>query len=936
MSRPLKLLWQGVRFAGACLLSFAVWTLWLALLLLLAGQLYIASRSELEVPAFLLRAFEERLAVSGVRVAFGRTSFDPTGRVLIEDVRVSLPAFAEPVLRARAIYTQLDPWALAVGRFEPREVDVTGASLAIPAMLSRSGAAEEILRDLDAVFVPGKNELHVPQFSAHIAGVAVSDHGSVYLPSAGAAASAPLPVADFLAHNFTALCRQIDAATAQLAALDQPELLLELAPSEERGAIASVALFARGWRLTLPALSSANGPMPIQISGLRIVTRFPLLGDAPVAAQLEFAARDLTLPFAAQAHGVRALIRGTLRPVQLGFAPRELDLSAEALAAAEFTATALAARLTPGPLPQLDASVTARLMGAPLAVRAKADFKAETATVRFDGAIAPAMLGPLSSRLRVDVRKFFDFTALDCADGEVRLGAGWKFEKVSARVAVRGIDAYHVHMEEGRAAVEFDGRHVHAPEAWARIGENFARGSYDNDLATRDFRFLLVGRLRPLDISGWFREWWPNFFQQLEFSAAPPDASVDVSGRWGESRLSAEFVYATVRAPVIRGAALDAVRTRLFIRPGFFDGLEVFATRGTGSARGTFTYTLDPATQLSRRFEFDLASTMDPAVATQMLGPAGAAALAPFAFAQPPALKLSGWLDGPAAPGGEHHLWNIEARSAGEFRLHDFPLENIALTATVHDDDIAVENLRAGFAGGVASGRVKLAGSGADRRVTFDLTLKDAGLGRAADTLQQFAARAKGLPPTPPGKFVQEKADVRVDLTVSADGRYADPFSYHGEGSATLQGEKLGEVPLLGLLSELLKFTALRFTTADAKFKIDGAKLAFSEFNLRGANSAIDARGDYALDRRELDFKAKIFPFHESGNLLKSALGVVLSPLSSVFEVILNGTLDKPKWSLVLGPTNFLRSLAPGENPAAAQPDEPAAEKPDAPPAPKP
>ena len=115
-------------------------------------------------------------------------------------------------------------------------------------------------------------------------------------------------------------------------------------------------------------------------------------------------------------------------------------------------------------------------------------------------------------------------------------------------------------------------------------------------------------------------------------------------------------------------------------------------------------------------------------------------------------------------------------------------------------------------------------------------------------------------------------------------------------------------MPLLGLLSELLRFTALRFTTASAKFKIDGAKLAFSEFNLRGANSAIEAKGDYALDRRELDFKAKILPFQESGNLIKSALGAVLSPLSTVFEVVLNGSLDKPKWSLALAPANLFRS----------------------------
>jgi hypothetical protein len=104
----------------------------------------------------------------------------------------------------------------------------------------------------------------------------------------------------------------------------------------------------------------------------------------------------------------------------------------------------------------------------------------------------------------------------------VTLGPGWKFEKFSARAHVFGIDAYHVHMEEGRAVVEFDGRHLRSPEAWARIGENFAQGSYEHDLATRQFRFLLEGRLRPLDISGWFTSWWTNFFKDYELPVAPP------------------------------------------------------------------------------------------------------------------------------------------------------------------------------------------------------------------------------------------------------------------------------------------------------------------------------------------------------------------------------------------------------------------------------
>jgi hypothetical protein len=53
----------------------------------------------------------------------------------------------------------------------------------------------------------------------------------------------------------------------------------------------------------------------------------------------------------------------------------------------------------------------------------------------------------------------------------------------------------------------------------------------------------------------------------------------------------------------------------------------------------------------------------------------------------------------------------------------------------------------------------------------------------------------------------------------------------------------------------------------------------------------------------------------------------VLTPFANVLEVKLTGTLDKPSWSFVNGPTNFLRNLArPAATPAgtaAPTPDQP-------------
>ena len=100
----------------------------------------------------------------------------------------------------------------------------------------------------------------------------------------------------------------------------------------------------------------------------------------------------------------------------------------------------------------------------------------------------------------------------------------------------------------------------------------------------------------------------------------------------------------------------------------------------------------------------------------------------------------------------------------------------------------------------------------------------------------------------------------------------------------------------------------------------------------RAAEESAEARRSHAIDSScvlgavsgtvcqigvvLLAFHAKIFPFQESGSLFKSVVGAVLTPLSNAFEVRLSGTMEKPEWAFLNGPTNFLRSLGEGGEPA--------------------
>ena len=895
---------QGASACAAGLLRLLRWTLWLALTLLLGIEVWIATAHELAVPAFLLRAFEERLAASHVQVKFGHARFDPSGRILLEDLRLYLPAFSEPIATDRVAYLELDPWSLAVGQFEPRFLHLSGASLSIPAMLSDTGRSEELVRDLDLTVRLRKNELQIEHLTARVAGIAVSGRGSLSLPARTGTGAAPLPIAELLSEHYAAFCRQVVRDAARLAALDDPRLEFELTPSESRRAFASVTIYARSLHLTTPVALQANG--------LTLTTQFAVGGDAPVIAPLNLVAEEVQLPDGVHLQNVHARLRAAIKP-SASFEPRDVQLSVGDLAVKAFNFPGVIARVKLNALPKLDADVSVVLDGQAFTLRGTADLAAKSARARVDGLVPPGLLKPLGETLHHDIRPFFTFTQPMPLSAEVNFAPGAKFAGLSAHVAVPPADAYHVHIDGAGGQIEFDGHTFLAHHAWAKIGENYARGSFAWDFDRMLHRFLLEGRLRPLAISPWFGQWWPNTFRDYLFPAAPPDASVDVQSHLSESRLNTVFAYVEAPGPVIHGAQFDHGRTLLYVRPNYLEGQEVFATLGSGAARGTFARSVDANYDLiSLDLNFD--TSLPLGIPSKIFGPIVSDVLAPYWFEQPPSVQAVMHFDGVASPDGQHQIAQITAQSVGPFTFHGFPLSNLSFHAKIHDDEVVLDRIEATFAGGLTTGSARVWGTDPKRRLGFDYSVRNASLGQAVSIVDAYTAQRNGLPPPTPGKFVQDRARVKLDLAVSAEGLYDDPYSYQGSGNASLSGDSLGDVRLLGLLSELFSFTSLHFNTARASFKVAGPKLDFSQVSLTGANSAIDARGTYNLEKHELDFTAKVNPFQESSFLPTALLGVVLTPFSSVLEVKLTGQLEKPNWVFVNGPSNFFRNLSkPGK-----------------------
>jgi hypothetical protein len=903
----------GARLLVSLLLTLLLWTAWLALVMVLAFQAYIAAVNVLPVPQFVLQEIESHLAESGVSVSFGQATFDPSGRILLLNAKVKLASFSEPVVTADAIYLRLDPWALLGRHFEAREIRATGANLFVPAMFSASGAPEKLIEDLDGAFsiTARGDEFSVDYLNCRMGGIAVSAHGTINAGTLKRNQEHPgtsLPLAEFLATNFVNLSREFTQVQDQLAGLDHAVINATLVPSDTRGAIVRAEIFADGLKLT--------SPLAVEAGELRATSRFPLLGGAPLMTSVSATSESLRIGDKFAASGVRARIRGRLKIDNLAFDPKQVDVTAGVVSADGEFITAPIARITTDGGGRLNATLTAGVLGRPLSLQGKVDLGAKSAEVGFFGSLSPDLLEPISRRTGFDIRHFADLSAPVDTSGTVRFGPGWKFEDLRARVDTRSFVAYHVPFSEARANVFFDGTHLKVSDAFGASGEDFVYGSYEQDFSTSLFRYLVTGRLRPMHISPWFGgDWWIGIFGNFEFPTQPPDANLEVSGKYSKARRFSVYGYAEVPDPILKGIPFDRLKTVIYVNEFGANGLTVDLTRHGGTAKGSFRLATEPVQGIWSGFDLDADATLDPTPVAKILPDEAAAAIRAFAFDQPPALTVQGHFDGPAAGPVPHKTMHLVVREATPLKIHGVAFDRAAFRLELVDDTIDVADIDAGFAGGNVVGSAHVEGPDDDRRLRFKATLAGASLGLAAQAAEGYVASGPAKRSSSMDTFAKDKSGVRLDLNATAGGTMGELKSFVGEGSLQIQGAQLGELSLFGGLSKVLKFSELRFNQARSTIKIADAALEFPDLSVRGANSQIRAKGSYAIDRHELDFTVNIYPFAESGSLLQ-IFNALSAPISAILRVKLSGSIEDPTWRLAYSPLNLLR-IGESKSPAS-------------------
>ncbi len=899
---------SGLLFCGSCLVTVSCWALWIFLGGLLAMMLYVAIARELPVPGYVLRRIESELAHSGLILHFGKARLDPTGKIQLENVSVRAARFDDPLLTCRLLYVRHDLWAFLSGWNFPKEIQIEGAALLLPAMLSPSGTGEPVVSDLAATLRHQDNLWRVEQFSGRLGRLALSVQGD-FTPVRGRQEP---PDLQQITARFLHFSRQLAALKERIEAFEDPSLNVLLTSAGGDANRATLLLTSSGAR--------QPWGQPLTLGPFAAATSLSLDRRQAQTLQVQLALRRLEGPAGLVAESLRAQLTAEISPVGLNGRFGALQVAAARLSKDDDWLEAPLLRADLGRWPVVQAELATRLEGETLSAEVESSLADKSARIHATGRVNHDLITRVLSRHTPRAEPYFRFGDPVSFDATAGFAAGWRLERLAAWVAAGRLDSRGVPITSARGRINLEGRSFLAHDAHVSLGElNVARGSYWMDFGTTDYRMLLEGRLHPVAIKGWFRsDWWSDFWNRwFAFSpGAPPAGEVDLQGRWKNPALSHNFVRAEVHNATIWGGDFEHVAARVFVRPSFVHGLDLNGVRAEGREQlaGSFKRIGVPGTRDTDRFEFDFRTNATPAVLGRMLEGRADEVLASLRFTASPQIHAWGALDGDGPRLVPEYRFTANADQPLEY--YGFPLENARVQGSVQGDEVRLEQVDYGVAGGTGAGKATLSGAPGQRQLGFDLYLNKARLGDTVHAVQQYDAARRGTPfqPTTDSKFVRTAASSLLDVSLTALGNPADLASFHGSGRASLTGGQLGEVHLFGLLSQVLSgltlsFSSLKLDTAYTTVELDQGELIFPDLKVTGPSAVIDARGRYTFSTSALDFTAKFKPYEQPGSLLAVAVSIVMNPLTSILELKLNGPLSDPKWSFAVSPGS--KSAAP-------------------------
>ena len=876
---------------------------------------YMLLRDDIPVPSFLHGRIERELARIGLQASFDSAQFDPAGRIFVRGLRLHPSRFSDSIFEAERVFIQLDRIKLLAGKPELELLEAEHARVICPPTISPSGISEILLHVTSARLRHSQGLWSLDGLAGKLGSVRLTARGSYFAETLEAGAKPP--DIDSILTAYAKHAPQLVRAHEWLAHLVEPALDLAI---EGRGRTVDAALVASAMQWRNPRFGDATRILAaIDASMEDGKIKLPLRADASVAG--------MSRANTGSAEDLQVSAEWTHLPTAKNPWPHRLELSTGTITHAKLALSGARAVAITGAFPEVNARIWLPFEGETLALDVAGDARERQGTVSIQGRLGRTWLAKASEILGRDVTYYATIDEPPDFSATATIDKALKWSRIDARLLSGPIVARGVALDRARILGAVTPGHVEVHHLEVSRGDEAATGTYEDTLATRDNRFILRGSMRPLSIAPWFSGWWRRFWDDYSFHDAPPQFEVDVQGNWVEGHKTHVSGRMSGEAVTIKDLPFNAINTRFFIRPNFYDLYETSLRREEGTLTGEVQLLFRPNDRNPARQSWRLESTVDIVSLASIFGPGGVKLFEPYRYDLPPSVSGQGTI---TQEGGVYDSdIGLSIRTDNAFRYYDFPLEALQTDVRIHNSHVELPEIRATYAGGTVTGNAVVEGG----QLTVEAALADADYDLAVDTFGAFLERQSPTPPNPqeePSGLGRRKVGGRLDIQVAAKGPLTDYQAYEGTGTTHIREGDLAKINLFGPLGDVLnslgiKLGTLSLNEAVATFDIHHEKLVFPKVRITGRTGALETDGTYLLGEGSLNFKARLFPLRESSGLFTQVFGLMLEPLSNLLEMRLTGTLEQPQWSFTRDPISILRDLVKKKE-AAEQPEAPPSE----------
>ncbi len=388
-----------------------------------------------------------------------------------------------------------------------------------------------------------------------------------------------------------------------------------------------------------------------------------------------------------------------------------------------------------------------------------------------------------------------------------------------------------------------------------------------------DFRLRFQDTIRPTALAPLLGEKERAFLGLMEFKD-PPFISMNVAGTGADLGSVKGSGQMRLGRTALRGAWIDSAVATVEIADKAVTYRDFTITQGKG-ARGTGTFVYDVGRQEVRLNGVD--STLNPVDILMWADPKIAETVRAYRFRSPPHVLANGM-----AHLKDVHLNNLNLElNAADGLDYDLLGKTLKFGRTLAAIKIDGANVRANVSS------AQLMGGDIGLRAIVSIDAADPTFSADVDVRRVDFEKLSRL------YFGYKDSKGVVSGNYKFKARMGQETRMQGAGSLRVEDGNVFAIPILGPLSEILNlilpgvgYQTAREATAD--FTIADEKINTRNLAIEGAGFSLYGHGDIYFVRDKLDMSVRINA--------RGIPGIVLFPVSKLFEYVSTGTVADPGW----------------------------------------